>query len=195
MCYLVCEDLMFCFDELCCIYGLLVGCNCIIYDEFVFIMYFDDWQEVIEIVNVVVVMGGIICVEYCICCQDMGEVCYFFGIGKLVWVDGIFIEYVGMVIDIIVWWQVEYVICVVQVDMECVLCVNIVGQLIVFIVYEINQLLMFIVFNVGVSLCWLNWFVFELEYVCVGLCDIISEGQCVGGIISSLQNLICNCVL
>ncbi|MFX7763935.1 hypothetical protein ABTK05_19970, partial [Acinetobacter baumannii] len=42
--YLVREDLMFCSDELCRIYGLPPGRNCITYDEFASIMHPDDRQ-------------------------------------------------------------------------------------------------------------------------------------------------------
>ncbi|UWE16295.1 sensor histidine kinase [Herbaspirillum huttiense] len=187
--YLVREDLMFCSDELCRIYGLPAGRNCITYDEFASIMHPDDRQEVIETVNAAVAMGGTIRVEHRICRQDTGEVRYLSGIGKPVWVDGTFTEYVGTATDITVRRQAEYAIRAAQVDMERVSRANTVGQLTASIAHEINQPLMSIVSNAGASLRWLNRPVPELEHARAGLRDIISEGQRAGGIISSLQNL------
>lgn len=187
--YLVREDLMFCSDELCRIYGLPIGRNCISYDEFAAIMHPDDRQEVIETVNAAVAMGGTIRVEHRICRQDTGEVRYLSGIGKPVWVDGTFTEYMGTATDITVRRQAEYAIRAAQVDMERVARANTAGQLTASIAHEINQPLMSIVSNAGASLRWLNRPEPELDHARAGLRDIISEGQRAGGIISSLQNL------
>ncbi len=187
--YLVREDLMFCSDELCRIYGLPRGRKCITYDEFAAILHPDDRQEVIETVNAAVAMGGTIRVEHRICRQDTGEVRFLSGIGKPVWMDGTFTEYMGTATDITVRRQAEYAIRAAQVDMERVARANTVGQLTASIAHEINQPLMSIVSNAGASLRWLDRAEPELEHARASLRDIISEGQRAGGIISSLQNL------
>ncbi|MBG7620158.1 PAS domain-containing protein [Herbaspirillum sp. AP02] len=187
--YLVREDLMFCSDELCRIYGLEPGRNCITYDEFAAIMHPDDRQEVIDTVNAAVAMGGTIRVEHRICRQDTGEVRYLSGIGKPVWLEGTFIEYVGTATDITVRRQAEYAIRAAQIDMERVSRANTVGQLTASIAHEINQPLMSIVSNAGASLRWLNRAAPELEHARAGLRDIISEGQRAAGIISGLRDL------
>ncbi|MFX8098741.1 hypothetical protein ABTK82_20650, partial [Acinetobacter baumannii] len=78
---------------------------------------------------------------------DTGEVRYLSGIGKPVWVDGTFTEYVGTATDITVRRQAEYAIRAAQVDMERVSRANTVGQLTASIAHEINQPLMSIVSN------------------------------------------------
>ncbi|NQE49715.1 ATP-binding protein [Herbaspirillum rubrisubalbicans] len=187
--YLVREDLMFCSDELCRIYGLAAGRNCITYEEFASIMHPDDRQEVLDTINAAVAMGGTIRVEHRICRQDTGEIRYLSGIGKPVWVDGTFTEYMGTATDITVRRQAEYAIRAAQVDVERVARANTVGQLTASIAHEINQPLMSIVSNAGASLRWLNRPVPDLEHARAGLRDIISEGQRAGGIISGLQDL------
>lgn len=187
--YLVREDLMFCSDELCRIYGLPPGRNCITYDEFAALMHPDDRQEVIDTVNAAVAMGGTIRVEHRICRQDTGEVRTLSGIGKPVWVDGTFTEYMGTATDITVRRQAEYAIRAAQVDMERVARANTAGQLTASIAHEINQPLMSIVSNAGASLRWLDRSAPELEHARASLRDIISEGQRAAGIISGLQNL------
>lgn len=187
--YLVREDLMYCSDELCRIYGLAPGRNCITYDEFAAIMHPDDRQEVIDTVNAAVAMGGTIRVEHRICRQDTGEVRYLSGIGKPIWHDGTFTEYVGTATDITVRRQNEYAIRAAQIDMERVSRANTVGQLTASIAHEINQPLMSIVANAGASLRWLDRAVPDLEHARTGLRDIIAEGQRAGGIISALRDL------
>ncbi len=187
--YLVREDLMFCSEELCRIYGLAPGHNCISYDEFAALMHPDDRHEVIDTVNAAVAMGGTIRVEHRICRQDTGEVRYISGIGKPVWVDGSFVEYVGTATDITVRRQAEYAIRSAQIDMERVSRANTVGQLTASIAHEINQPLMSIVANAGASLRWLDRAVPDLEHARAGLRDIIAEGQRAAGIITGLQGL------
>ncbi|MDR6398209.1 sensor histidine kinase [Herbaspirillum seropedicae] len=187
--YLVREDLMYCSDELCRIYGLAPGRNCITYEEFAAIMHPDDRQEVVETVNAAVAMGGTIRVEHRICRQDTGEVRYLSGIGKPIWRDGTFTEYVGTATDITVRRQNEYAIRAAQIDMERVSRANTVGQLTASIAHEINQPLMSIVANAGASLRWLDRPVPDLEHARTGLRDIIAEGQRAGGIISGLRDL------
>ncbi|HZG18952.1 MAG TPA: ATP-binding protein [Herbaspirillum sp.] len=187
--YLVREDLMFCSDELCRIYGLAPGRNCITYDEFAALMHPDDRHEVIDTVNAAVAMGGTIRVEHRICRQDTGEVRYLSGIGKPVWVDGTFFEYMGTATDITVRRQAEYAIRAAQIDMERVSRATTVGQLTASIAHEINQPLMSIVSNAGASLRWLDRPAPELEHARAGLRDIISEGQRAAGIIRGLQDL------
>ncbi|QDD67278.1 PAS domain-containing sensor histidine kinase [Herbaspirillum seropedicae] len=187
--YLVREDLMYCSDELCRIYGLAPGRNCITYEEFAAIMHPDDRQEVVETVNAAVAMGGTIRVEHRICRQDTGEVRYLSGIGKPIWRDGTFTEYVGTATDITVRRQNEYAIRAAQIDMERVSRANTVGQLTASIAHEINQPLMSIVANAGASLRWLDRAVPDLEHARTGLRDIIAEGQRAGGIISGLRDL------
>jgi signal transduction histidine kinase len=187
--YLVREDLMFCSDELCRIYGLAPGRNCITYDEFAAIMHPDDRQEVIDTVNAAVAMGGTIRVEHRICRQDTGEVRYLSGIGKPVWLDGTFVEYMGTATDITVRRQAEYAIRAAQIDMERVSRANTVGQLTASIAHEINQPLMSIVSNAGASLRWLDRPTPELVHARAGLRDIITEGKRAAGILQGLQNL------
>ncbi len=187
--YLVREDLMFCSEELCRIYGLAPGRNCITYDEFAALMHPDDRHEVIDTVNAAVAMGGTIRVEHRICRQDTGEVRYISGIGKPVWVDGTFVEYVGTATDITVRRQAEYAIRSAQIDMERVSRANTVGQLTASIAHEINQPLMSIVANAGASLRWLDRAIPELDHARAGLRDIITEGQRAAGIITGLQGL------
>lgn len=187
--YLVREDLMFCSDELCRIYGLEQGRNCITYDEFAALMHPDDRQEVIETVDAAVAMGGTIRVEHRICRHDNGEVRYVSGIGKPVWVDGTFVEYVGTATDITVRRQAEYAMRAAQADLERVSRANTVGQLTASIAHEINQPLMSIVSNAGASLRWLDRAPPDLEHARAGLRDIIAEGQRAGGMIAGLLGL------
>ncbi|WP_243397872.1 ATP-binding protein [Herbaspirillum robiniae] len=187
--YLVREDLMFCSDELCRIYGLEDGRNCINYEEFAALMHPDDRQEVIDTVDAAVAMGGTIRVEHRICRRDTGEVRYISGIGKPVWVDGTFVEYVGTATDITVRRQAEYAMRVAQADLERVSRANTVGQLTASIAHEINQPLMSIVSNAGASLRWLDRDPPNLDNARAGLRDIVAEGQRAGGMIAGLQGL------
>lgn len=187
--YLVRDDLMICSDELCRIYGLPPGQDRISYDQFAALLHPDDRQEVIETVNTAVAMGGTIRVEHRICRQDTGEVRYISGIGKPVWADGTFIEYVGTATDITRRRQAEYAMRAAQIDMERVARANTVGQLTASIAHEINQPLMSILANAGASLRWLERSLPELEQARASLHDIIAEGQRAAGIISSLQSL------
>ncbi|MBP0598063.1 PAS domain-containing protein [Herbaspirillum sp. LeCh32-8] len=187
--YLVREDLMFCSDELCRIYGLEAGRNCITYDEFAALMHPDDRQEVIDTVNAAVAMGGTIRVEHRICRRDNGEVRFISGIGKPVWVDGSFVEYVGTATDITVRRQAEFSMRLAQADLERVSRANTVGQLTASIAHEVNQPLMSIVSNAGASLRWLDRNPPNLENARAGLRDIVAEGQRAGGMISGLRGL------
>lgn len=187
--YLVREDLMFCSDELCRIYGLEEGRNCISYDEFAALMHPDDRQEVIDTVNTAVAMGGTIRVEHRICRRDTGEVRYISGIGKPVWVDGTFVEYVGTATDITVRRQADFAMRVAQADLERVARANTVGQLTASIAHEVNQPLMSIVSNAGASLRWLDRDPPQLENARAGLRDIVAEGQRAGGMIAGLRGL------
>ncbi|WDZ95887.1 ATP-binding protein [Herbaspirillum sp. WKF16] len=187
--YLVREDLMFCSDELCRIYGLEEGRNCITYDEFAALMHPDDRQEVIDTVNTAVAMGGTIRVEHRICRRDTGEVRYISGIGKPVWLDGTFVEYVGTATDITVRRQADFAMRVAQADLERVARANTVGQLTASIAHEVNQPLMSIVSNAGASLRWLDRDPPNLENARAGLRDIVAEGQRAGGMIAGLRGL------
>lgn len=187
--YLVREDLMFCSDELCRIYGLEEGRSCITYDEFAALMHPDDRQEVIDTVNTAVAMGGTIRVEHRICRRDTGEVRYLSGIGKPVWVDGTFVEYVGTATDITVRRQADFAMRVAQADLERVARANTVGQLTASIAHEVNQPLMSIVSNAGASLRWLDRDPPHLENARAGLRDIVAEGQRAGGMIAGLRDL------
>lgn len=187
--YLVREDLMHCSDELCRIYGLKEGSNCLTYGEFIALIHPDDRQEVISTIEAAVAMGGTIRVEHRICRRDTGEVRYISGIGKPLWAGGSFVEYAGIATDITVRRQAEFAMRVAQADLERVSRANTVGQLTASIAHEINQPLMSIVSNAGASLRWLDREQPNLDNARAGLRDIISEGQRAGGMIAGLQGL------
>lgn len=187
--FLVREGLMLCSDELCRIYGLPLSQKEIRYEEFSTLMHPDDRDRVLETIDAAIAIAGTIRVEHRICRKDTGEVRYISGIGKPIFVNGTFTEYVGTATDVTVRRQAEYAIRVAQADLARVSRATTVGQLTSSIAHEINQPLMSIVSNAGASLRWLDRDPPQLEQAREGLRDIISEGQRAGEMIQGLQRL------
>jgi PAS domain S-box-containing protein len=187
--YLLEQDLMVCSEELCRIYGLAPGHNLIRYDDFSSLMHPDDRQNVLDTVAAAIAIGGTIRVEHRICRRDTGEVRYISGIGKPVWVDGSFSEYVGTATDITSQRRTEYAVRAAQADLARVSRATTVGQLTTSIAHEINQPLMSIIANAGASLRWLDRDPPQLAQARAGLEDIVAEGTRAGDMISGLQGL------
>ncbi|MCA1326766.1 sensor histidine kinase [Herbaspirillum sp. alder98] len=187
--YLVDQDLMVCSQELCRIYGLGPGQNLIRYDDFSSLMHPDDRQMVLDTVAAAIAIGGTIRVEHRICRRDNGEVRYISGIGKPVWVDGSFSEYVGTATDITAQRRTEYAVRAAEADLARVSRATTVGQLTASIAHEINQPLMSIIANAGASLRWLDRDPPQLAQARAGLQDIVAEGTRAGDMISGLQDL------
>lgn len=187
--YLLQQDLMVCSEELCRIYGLAPGHNLIRYDDFSSLMHPDDRQAVLDTVAAAIAIGGTIRVEHRICRRDTGEVRYISGIGKPVWVDGAFTEYVGTATDITSQRRTEYAVRAAEADLARVSRATTVGQLTASIAHEINQPLMSIIANAGASLRWLDRDPPQLAQARAGLEDIVAEGTRAGDMISGLQDL------
>ncbi|WP_238541002.1 sensor histidine kinase [Herbaspirillum sp. YR522] len=187
--YLLQQDLMVCSEELCRIYGLAPGNNLIRHEDFAALMHPDDRQAVLDTVAAAIAIGGTIRVEHRICRRDDGEVRYISGIGKPVWVDGAFTEYVGTATDITSQRRTEYAVRAAEADLARVSRATTVGQLTASIAHEINQPLMSIIANAGASLRWLDRDPPQLAQARAGLEDIVAEGTRAGNMISGLQDL------
>lgn len=182
------ENVIHCSEQYGRIFGLEPGSKVMSFETYCSIVHPDDIKPINESLYQSIAHQKPIRTEYRLLKPD-GSITYILGIGKPTLVEGKFIGYIGLILDVTERKVAENTLRLAQNDLARYSRISTVGQLTSSIAHEINQPLMSIVANAGAGLRWLHRNTPDLQHVSASLQAIATEGQRAGEIVQSLRAL------
>lgn len=182
------ENVIHCSEQYGRIFGLEPGSKVMSFETYCSLVHPDDIGAINESLYQSIAQQKPIRTEYRLL-KPNGSITYILGIGKPTLVDGKFLGYIGLVLDITERKVSENTLRIAQNELARYSRISTVGQLTSSIAHEINQPLMSIVANAGAGLRWLHRNTPDLQQVSASLQAIATEGQRAGEIVQSLRAL------
>ncbi|MBY0417205.1 MAG: PAS domain-containing protein [Pararheinheimera sp.] len=182
------ENVIHCSEQYGRIFGLEPGSKVISFETYCSVVHPDDIKAINASLYQSIAHQKPIRTEYRLLKPD-GSITYILGIGKPTLVEGKFIGYIGLILDVTERKVAENTLRLAQNDLARYSRISTVGQLTSSIAHEINQPLMSIVANAGAGLRWLHRNTPDLQHVSASLQAIATEGQRAGEIVQSLRAL------